>query len=910
MAGPQQQPIKNAPKRSNTDYLNPSRSELINHYKTERKKRPPTYSPVDFLTKTFWSWIYHYFKSRFGKKFPYPSYAAPHTGIYTLEESGAQGATICIASDWATDTEDSFAIAEKIREQDPDYTIHVGDTYYVGAPHEIRSNFTDDGAPWYKGSKGSFAVLGNHEMYARGEPFFEVLLKGLGPFYNGKYAGQKAGFFCLENEHWRILGLDTGYHSTGIPILEFLPPFAPDCRFHQTQMDWLRDVVKLGDPNDKRGIVVLTHHQYISAFRKEKEYAAPAKQLASLIGTKREIIWLWGHEHKLAFYGKAALDGGVTAFGRCIGHGGTPVEIEGKSFEVKVGNAGAPHLVAVDRRQLKTVSNTALGYNGFATMHVNGSELTIAYADHQETLIRERWMADTKQGRISGSIQPEQDCPLCVEAGKDWKDAVQTSPTTQPKTNHMPKVLVTGANGFIGSHLVPLLLQKGYEVHCLVRYTSNVAALRHHNVSIHVGDLREPSSLAEPVKEATYIFHLAATLLGTTQKDFDDTNVKGTQNLLEAAAVHAPQLQRFVLVSSLAALGPNAEPVPYTEAAELKPMSWYGNSKKKAEAVAKNFSGQLPVTVVRPAIVYGEREQDLSQIYPLVENRIQPKLGLGKKLMVAVYVGDLAKGILAAAETPGAAGKTYFLNHPELITSKQIIKSIGVAMGRANGLTLGVPHVLIKATAPISELMHHFNYQRPKMTRDKAREVTQQYWLASPQRAMEELNWKPEHNLVEGMKKSLVPYFNEKKQLREMALENKVILWIKYFLVALIIGTVVETVAYYGGFYRFYPAWLVYVIVAVAFGLIFASIAFALRKKTDLTQFVVGVLAAGAIESANTAGLFGDYYWVFKEGWPFGITNAWVRTVVLALPGGVFILLLNFILRSMYKSRLKYLGDR
>lgn len=103
-------------------------------------------------------------------------------------------------------------------------------------------------------------------MYARGEAFFESLLPSLGiRNADDSYAGQKAGYFCLQNKYWRVIGLAIGYYSVGKPLLEFLPWFAPDCHFDDKQMEWLKNMVKLGDPNDKRGVLVLTHPQFISA---------------------------------------------------------------------------------------------------------------------------------------------------------------------------------------------------------------------------------------------------------------------------------------------------------------------------------------------------------------------------------------------------------------------------------------------------------------------------------------------------------------------------------------------------------------------------------------------------------------------------------------------------------------------
>jgi dihydroflavonol-4-reductase len=475
----------------------------------------------------------------------------------------------------------------------------------------------------------------------------------------------------------------------------------------------------------------------------------------------------------------------------------------------------------------------------------------------------------------------------------------------------MSKVLVTGANGFMGSHLVPLLIQKGYEVHCLVRYTSDISPLRGLDVSMHVGDTRDLNSLKAPFEGAKYIFHLAAKLLVTTQEEFDETNVNGTRNVFEAAALYAKDtLERLLFVSSLAGAGPNPTDVFYDETVELKPISWYGKSKKRGEEIAHSYYNKLPVTIVRPAIVYGEREQDLSQTFPVVEYRIQPKLGLTEKLSVAIYVGDLVEGIVAAAESKKAIGQTYFLNNAELLTSKSIVKKIGIAMNKSAGLSLAVPDFLVRGLAPFAELVYYFNSQRPKMTKDKALEVTQKYWLASPAKAERDFGWVAKHNMVEGLRKTLVPYFAEKKQLRDMALQSNTVLWVKYFVTALAMGCVVEALAHLGAFYEFTPSWLIFVIIVGAFGLLFASLAKALRRKSSIVQFIIGVLVAGSIETINVLGIIPGYYWVFAHGWPLGILNQWVRTAVLALPGGVFILLLNLLMRSSYQTRLKLEGDK
>lgn len=417
------------PDRKSEDYVRLGRTLLQNHLETEKNKAPragTVYRIRDFISKRIWTWLYYYVDSRFGKNHPYPDYGdAPDRGIYRMEpEAGTDTVTIALCADWATNTRESIHIAQRMKEQLPDYTIHLGDTYFVGEPKEVKRNFTDPGAPWVRGSSGSFAVLGNHEMYARGIAFFDDLLPTLGLRVNGSCQGQHAGFVCLENNHWRILVLDTGYHSIGkVPVLEMLPWFAPDSRFDDKLMDWLEKDVRLGDPADKRGIVVLSHHQYITAFH-EGEFGKPAEQLATLIGKDRPVLWLWGHEHKFSMYQRAQMKERVTAYGRCIGHGGMPVEVD--TFKLDRKKRGIGKLVVYDHRihRSEVKRKLPLGYNGYAVLKLKGAELTVAYHDFFHCLVTEKWQV-SPDGLIQGSIFPAADCPLSPVAGRRWEDAVR-----------------------------------------------------------------------------------------------------------------------------------------------------------------------------------------------------------------------------------------------------------------------------------------------------------------------------------------------------------------------------------------------------------------------------------------------------------------------------------------------------
>jgi hypothetical protein len=264
---------------------------------------------------------------------------------------------------------------------------------------------------WPVGSVGSFALNGNHEMYANGNAYFESILPAMGirPSPKAPPAKQKASFFCLRNEHWDVIGLDTGYNSVGLPVLELIPWFAPSCKLPDPLVEWLRRTVDLEHSN--RALVVLCHHQYYSAF--ERGYSEPARQLTEFV--KRPVLWFWGHEHRMAVYGKFAA-GGIEAFGRCVGHGGMPVDIG------HAPKSDAP-LVMYDDRQYTVLEGAPVGVNGIARLTFRGESLQIEYRDIEDRLLlTEEWRS--KDGALVG-VRAERgsDDPKLV-AVRDLNDAI------------------------------------------------------------------------------------------------------------------------------------------------------------------------------------------------------------------------------------------------------------------------------------------------------------------------------------------------------------------------------------------------------------------------------------------------------------------------------------------------------
>jgi len=471
----------------------------------------------------------------------------------------------------------------------------------------------------------------------------------------------------------------------------------------------------------------------------------------------------------------------------------------------------------------------------------------------------------------------------------------------------MPRALVTGANGFIGSHLVRELLRRGYEVVGLVRSTSDLRSLQGLPITLVIGDLREPATLDAPVRGVDYVFHLAAVVMGTSRDEFHDSNTQGTWNMLKATTRSGGgQLRRFLYVSSQAALGPSPTPAPLDETAELRPISWYGESKKAAEDHVRSFADRFPTTIVRLSSVYGEREREISQAFPVIERGLQPRIGVAEKATVFVYVADVVQGIIEAAESPQSVGQAYYLAHPRVWSQEDLVRTIGGAMGKPDGIRFPVPLVLFRVVAPLAEFIHQVTRQRPQLTRDKAHEMSQRYWVIDPSKAKRDFGWEAAHDLLAGMRPTTAYVLDREREVRAMPLERQPMLWLKYLASAIALGGLIETTSALGKFYAFRPRWGSLVAVLGWFGLGMGSLAMVAREQDDLVQFAVGTALASSAELANNWKLVPGVSWQVSPGWPFGIRNGVLRSLVLGLAGGGFVLILNALMRAFYELRLRF----
>ena len=223
------------------------------------------------------------------------------------------------------------------------------------------------------------------------------------------------------------------------------------------------------------------------------------------------------------------------------------------------------------------------------------------------------------------------------------------------------KVLVTGSNGFIGSHLVDYLVVQGYDVFCLVRKQSNLKWIRDLNVEFVYGDCRDKGSLFNAVKEKDFVLHLAGKIKADDWNTYYSTNYIGTKNLIEACVEVNPKIKKFVLISSISAAGPSVKNMLKKEDDPCTPITDYGKSKLMGEEAVVKFSHKIPYVIIRPPNIYGPREEEFYSVLKLIKKRIKPLLGNGENQVSVCFVHDLVRAILMAAVHPDAIGSTYYM---------------------------------------------------------------------------------------------------------------------------------------------------------------------------------------------------------------------------------------------------------
>lgn len=314
------------------------------------------------------------------------------------------------------------------------------------------------------------------------------------------------------------------------------------------------------------------------------------------------------------------------------------------------------------------------------------------------------------------------------------------------------KFLVTGATGFLGSHIAEQLAREGHTVRVLARRTSDRSFLRGLEIEEALGDITQPDTLPAAVAGVDAVVHAAGLVKARSAAEFNSVNAEGTANLLSALA-SAESTPRFVLISSLAAHGPSEDGRPRPLDAPATPVTAYGRSKLMAEEMVRAWAGnpdRVGAVIIRPPVIYGPRDRELLPFFRLARWRLAPLLGDGTNTISCVYVEDAARAVaLAATASDEAPIATYTLDDGAIYTWRELLASVEQAIGR-KALRITSPPWAFTAAAFLSETYGRLRRQAVIFTRDKVKEMRQRHWVCSHDEISRDLGWTPRVTLKQG----------------------------------------------------------------------------------------------------------------------------------------------------------------
>jgi nucleoside-diphosphate-sugar epimerase len=314
------------------------------------------------------------------------------------------------------------------------------------------------------------------------------------------------------------------------------------------------------------------------------------------------------------------------------------------------------------------------------------------------------------------------------------------------------KALLTGGTGFIGTHLVDLLLAEGAEIYVLVRNPDKEAALLKKNIRLLRGDLFSIPALPAGLD---VVFHLAGKTRSLSAAGYYTVNQEGTASLFRSLSGLSGR-PKVIVLSSQAAAGPSTAGRPVRESDPPRPVTLYGWSKLHGEQEALRFRDRFPVAILRACSVFGPHNRDFLPYFRLAAKGIIPTIRGGKKASL-LYVKDLVQALWLAAQKPFPSGQVFNIADPRAHDWDELGMAAAAALGR-KGRRLEIPGLALYLIALLYETGHRLTGKAGLISRDKYRELTQDGWLVDVEKASDRLSFRARYPLAEAVRETISWY--------------------------------------------------------------------------------------------------------------------------------------------------------
>jgi UDP-glucose 4-epimerase len=330
----------------------------------------------------------------------------------------------------------------------------------------------------------------------------------------------------------------------------------------------------------------------------------------------------------------------------------------------------------------------------------------------------------------------------------------------------MKKILITGASGFIGSALVEEAVKRNYEVYAGVRSTSKRTFLQELGVKIleiNLGDSAALEKLFNELKyqniKFNYIIHNAGITKAKSTEDFHSVNFVYTKNLINALTESGCIPDKFVYMSSLAALGPGIGNIPIDEKKIPQPITAYGKSKLLSEKfLATQIS--IPYIIIRPTAVYGPRDRDLLMLIKILNRKIEPYIGSREQMLSFVYVSDLAKAVFSSMESDFTS-RAFNVSDGANYSLSNFNDAVKKYLGRKT-IRITIPSMVAKPIAVLSESMSRIGGTPSAFNRERLKEYKAMNWLCDATALHHDVHFSPDYSLENGLRETIEWYRKNK----------------------------------------------------------------------------------------------------------------------------------------------------